>query len=275
MSTQNRVWEYLFAVLLSTVPLAGQVVTGAISGRVTDKTGAVIPKASIQVQNVETGLTRSAESDEAGRYVVRNLPLGNYTLTAQQAGFQTEVRSGVALTVGSEAVVNLELSVGTVQERVEVTAELAAIETTTAALSNLVNPTQMRDLPLNGRSIDQLALLSPGVVNQTQSGRSAFAGNGMRLVINGSRTVQVLYLLDGTVSADYGGHGPGGASNQSLGVEAIREFRLLTHSFSAEYGRNAMGGVFSSVTRSGTNDFHGSAYEFVRNSAMEDRKSVV
>ena len=184
----------LFAVvvLLSAAPLSAQVVTGAISGRVTDNTGAVIPGATIQVQNVETGLVRNTTSNAAGRYEARNLPPGSYRVTVQQSGFRTEVRSGITLSVGSETVVNLELSVGTVQERVEVTAEAPAIETTTAALSNLVNPTQMRDLPLNGRSIDQLALLTPGVVEQTNTNRSAFGGNGIRLVINGSRPTQIL-----------------------------------------------------------------------------------
>ncbi|OFV99113.1 MAG: hypothetical protein A3H28_15185 [Acidobacteria bacterium RIFCSPLOWO2_02_FULL_61_28] len=271
MYSRNRFGWLLLAIVLSVAPMPAQVVTGAITGRVTDNTGAVIPGATVQVQNVETGLARNTTSDAAGRYEVRNLPPGSYTVTVQQTGFRTEVRSGITLSVGSEVAMNVELSVGSVQERVEVTGEAPAIETTTAALSSLVTPTQMRDLPLNGRSVDQLALLSPGVVNQTQGGRGAFSGNGMRLVIHGGRTGHVLYLLDGLTTADYGGHGPGGASGSSLGVEAIREFRLLTSSFSAEYGRNAMGGVFSAVTRSGTNEFHGSAYEFVRNNIFDAR----
>ena len=270
MSSRNRMGWLLLAVLLSVAPLSAQVVTGAISGRVTDTTGAVIPGATVQVQNVETGLTRNGESDAAGRYDVRNLPSGSYTVTTQRTGFRTEVRSGITLSVGSEAVVNIELSVGAVQEKVEVTAEVPAIETTTAAVSGFINPSQMRDLPLNGRSIDALALIAPGVVVQTNVTRGAFGGEGLRLVINGARPIHVLYLLDGTVSSDYNMNGPGSAAGQSLGVEAIREFRILTHSYSAEYGRNS-GGVFSPITRSGTNELHGSVYEFLRNSGIDAR----
>ena len=270
MSPENRMGWLVLAVVLSAAPLSAQVVTGALVGRVTDNTGAVIPGATVQVQNVETGLSRNAQSGAAGRYEVRNLPPGSYTVTVQQTGFQTLVRSGITLSVASEVAVNVELNVGAVAERVEVTAEAAAIETTNAAISNLVTPTQMRDLPLNGRSIDQLAMLTPGVVQQTNVNPGAFFGTGIRLVINGSRPTQVLYLLDGTVTNDYNMSGPGGVAKVSLGVEAVREFRILTHSYSAEYGRNS-GGVFSSITRSGTNEFHGSAYEFVRNNIFDAR----
>ena len=270
MSAENRIGWLLLAVFLSAAPLPSQVVTGAISGRVTDNTGAVIPSATVQAQNVETGLTRNAQSDAAGRYEVRNLPPGPYTVTVQQTGFRTEVRTGITLSVGSEVAWNVELSVGTVQERVEVTGEAPAIETTTATLSGLVNPSQMRDLPLNGRSIDQLALLTPGVVNHTQHGSGAFGGTGLRLVINGARPYHVNYLLDGTVSVDYNQQGPGGASNQSLGVEAIREFSILTSNYSAEYGRGA-GGIVNAVTKSGSNALHGSLFEFLRNDALDAR----
>ncbi|OFV95597.1 MAG: hypothetical protein A3H28_00055 [Acidobacteria bacterium RIFCSPLOWO2_02_FULL_61_28] len=260
----------LLAVLLSVAPLAAQVVTGAIAGRITDTSGAVIPGATMQVQNVETGLSRSVQSDAGGRYVVRNLPVGSYTVTVQQSGFQTVVRSGITLTVGSEVTVNVELNVGAVAERVEVTGEAPAIETTSATLSNLVSQTQLRDLPLNGRSYDELALLAPGVVEQTNTGRGAFGGMGRRLSISGARPLHILFLLDGTVASDYNVSSIGGESGQALGVESVREFRLLTHSFSAEYGRNS-GGVFSMITRAGTNEFHGSVYEFLRNNALDAR----
>ena len=270
MVSENRIWGLLLAIFLTVASLSAQVVTGAISGRVTDTTGAVIPGATVQAQNVETGLVRNAQSDAAGRYEARNLPAGSYAVTVQQAGFRTEVRSGITLSVGAEVALHVELSVGAVEEKVEVTGEAPAIETTTAALSGFINPSQMRDLPLNGRSIDQLALTAPGVVVQTNVAKGAFGGEGLRLVINGARPIQVLYLLDGTVSSDYNMNGPGSAAGQSLGVEAIREFRILTHSYSAEYGRNS-GGVFSPITRSGTNELHGSVYEFLRNSAIDAR----
>src|SRR5258708_4766057 len=148
----------------------GQVVTGAILGRVTDTTGAVVPGAMVQLQNVETGFSRTEQTDSGGRYLARNLPLGAYSVTVQQAGFRSEVRSGISLSVASEVTVNIELAVGNVQEKVEVTAEAPAVETTNATISGLVGQDQMRELPLNGRSIDQLALLSPdGFANRTFS----------------------------------------------------------------------------------------------------------
>ena len=270
MLLRNRMGLFLLAGLLSAVSLSAQVVTGAISGRIADTTGAVIPGAAVQIQNVETGLSRSVEADEAGRYVVRNLPVGSYAITAQRTGFRTEVRRGVTLTVGSEAVVNMELSVGAVQETVEVTGEAPAIETTSATLSGLVSSVQMQELPLNGRSYDQLALLSAGVAEQPQGNRNQIVGAGMRMSINGAHPNATLYLLDGTTVNDYTSNGPGSSSGQSLGVGAIREFRVLAHSFSAEYGRNG-GAVISAVTQSGTNSYHGSLYEFFRNNVLDAR----
>jgi hypothetical protein len=165
---------------------------------------------------------------------------------------------------------NAELAVGDVQQHVEVTGEAPQIETTNATISGLVSQDQIRDLPLNGRSVDQLALLSPGVFANRTSTANTTVGLGMHLSVNGSRPDSMLYLLDGTVVNDYTNNGHGSAAGQSLGVEGILEFRLLTHNFSAEYGRNA-GGVISAVTRSGTNEFHGSVFEFVRNNIFDAR----
>ena len=136
--------------LLAATTGSAQVVTGTISGRVTDPTGAVIPGATVQIQNIETGFSRNVQTDDGGRYEARNLPVGSYSITAQQAGFRTEVRRGITLTVASAIVVNLELSVGAVAETVEVTAEAPAIESSSATLSGLVGQEQMRDLPLSG-----------------------------------------------------------------------------------------------------------------------------
>ena len=153
-------------LLLATANAFAQVVSGNISGRVTDTSGAVIPGATVQVQNTETGFTRNIQTDAGGRYEARTLPAGSYSITVQQPGFQTEIRRGITLSVASDLVVNLQLTVGEVQQKVEVTGEAPAIETTNATLSGLVNQEQMRDLPLNGRSYDQLTLLTSGVVWQ-------------------------------------------------------------------------------------------------------------
>jgi carboxypeptidase family protein len=262
----------LFALLvvLHAAMAFSQAVTGAILGRVTDTTGAVMLGATVQIQNVDTGFTRSEQTDSEGRYLSRNLPLGSYSVTVQQAGFRTEVRRGVVLTVASEVTINVDLAVGNVQEKVEVTAEAPLIETTNATVSGLVSQDQMRDLPLNGRSVDSLALLSPGVFANRAASANATVGPGIHLSINGARPDSTLYLLDGTVVSDATNNSHGSAVGQALGVEGILEFRLLTHNFSAEYGRMA-GGVISAVTRSGTNELHGSVYEFVRNNIFDAR----
>ena len=248
-----------------------QVVTGTILGRVSDTTGAVLQGAAVQIQNTDTGLTRTETTDREGQYSSRNLPLGGYVITITHPGFQTHVRQGIILTVGSEQTVNAELAVGATQEKVQVTAEAPAVETTNATVSGLVSGDQIRDLPLNGRSVDSLALLSPGALANRATLSSPVMGQGMRLSVNGGRFDANVYLLDGTVLNDQAGNGPNSsAGGQALGVEAVREFRLLTHSYSAEYGRNS-GSVMSMVTRSGTNDFHGSAYEFLRNDLFDAR----
>jgi carboxypeptidase family protein/TonB-dependent receptor-like protein len=271
LSRKARVYVFIALLGLFSAAMAlSQVVTGAILGRVTDTTGAVVPGATVQIQNADTGFSQTAQSDSEGRYLVRNLPLGSYTVTVQQAGFQSQVRRGISLSVGSEVAVNVELAVGNVQEKVEVTAEAPMIETTNATVSGLVDQDEMRDLPLNGRSVDQLALLSPGVFANRSTSRNAVVYVGVHLSINGTRPDSVLYLLDGTVVNDSTNNGHGSAAGQALGVEGILEFRLLTHNFSAEYGRNG-GGVISAVTRAGTNELHGSAYEFVRNNIFDAR----
>ena len=160
-------------VLLFSLSLFSQVNTGTISGVVQDTSGAVIAGAMVTIRNVDTGAVRTLTSDEGGRYIAPVLPLGNYEVRGQQTGFQTEIRSGIVLTVGREEVVNLTLKVGQLADTVTVTAEAPVIETTTAAMSSLVDQRTIRDLPLNGRSYDQLAMLQPGVVTMGAGQASA------------------------------------------------------------------------------------------------------
>jgi hypothetical protein len=260
---------FVFIIFVSTVATWSQQVTGTILGRVTDSTGSVVPGATIQIQNPAIGFSRTDQADSDGRYLESSLPLGTYSVTVQKAGFQTLVHSGIAITVGSEVTVNAELAVGDVQQHVEVTGEAPAIETSNATLSGLVSQDQLRDLPLNGRSVDTLALLSPGIFANRASAGNTAVGLGLHFTVNGARQDWNLYLLDGTVTND-ALSGRSSAAGEAMGVEGILEFRILTHSFSAEYGRTA-GGVVSAVTRSGTNDFHGSAYEFVRNTVFNSQ----
>jgi len=249
----------------------GQITTGTISGTVTDATGGAIPEARVVVLNEDTGVTRTVVSDAGGRYSAPQLSLGRFRVTTTKEGFQVEARSGIVLTVGREAVVNFQLQVGQVTQTVEVTGEAPLVQTTEAAVGYLVDDRTITELPLNGRDISQLMLLNPGVT-QNQNGRwgNADKGFGKRYSISGMRGEDNSYLLDGSYINDYYRHVPAGPSGALTGIETVREFQMLTNSFSAAYGR-ALGGVFNAVTKSGTNQWHGSAYEFLRNSAVDAR----
>ena len=270
MGKQKLLLRLSVSVFLVAGIAAAQVTTASISGTVKDSSGAVLPGAQVVVLNEDTGVPRTVQSDTEGRYLAPLLALGNYRVTVTQQGFQTEVRSGIVLTVGRDAVVDIAMSVGAVTQTLEVSAEAATIDTTSATIAGLVSGAQMRELPLNGRSYTDLALLNPGVIyNRLATGSSPSDGFGVRLSVNASRSDQVLYLVDGTYTNNASDTG-GSVTGQSLGIEGIREFQVLTHDFSAEYGR-AAGGVVSVVTRSGTNQFHGSLYEFLRNSDVDAR----
>src|SRR6266853_1581126 len=260
----------LIGVILGAVVVSAQVSTGTISGVVQDQTGAVITGAMVTVRNVDTGAVRTLTSDAGGRYTAPNLTLGNYEVQGQQSGFQTEVRSGITLTVGREEVINLALKVGQLSDKVTITAEAPRVESTTSAMSSLVDARTIRDLPLNGRSWDNLALLQPGVVS-VGAGQASAAfdfGTGTRFNVNGSRAYANSFMLDGTDINDHANGTPGGSAGTNLGVDGVQEFKINTSVSGAEIGRSS-GGVISAVTRSGTNDFHGAAFEFLRNNALD------
>ncbi|MBI3894920.1 MAG: TonB-dependent receptor, partial [Acidobacteria bacterium] len=246
-----------------------QVTTGTVSGTVSDSTGAVIPGANVTLRNVETGITRTTMTDAAGRYRVPQLGLGSYEVTAEAAGFQTSVRTGITLTVGREATVDFSMQIGAVAERITVTGEAPLIETTSATVASLVSEREVRDLPLSGRSFADLTAIQPGVVSDLGVGQSVNNGVGTRVSINGARPQQSSYLMDGIdiVSPAYN-IPPASVLGQLLGVETVREFNLLANNYGAQYGR-ASGGVINAVTRSGTNELHGSAFEFLRNEKMD------
>src|SRR5437867_9071559 len=263
-------------VLLMGMILAGghlvsaQVTTATIAGVVQDSSGAVIPGVSVAIKNIDTGVSRTITTDEGGRYVVPDLSLGNYEVEAQLPGFQTEVRSGITLTVGRSAVVNFALKVGQVSDKVTITEEAPLVESTTAAMSSLIDERTIRDLPMNGRSWDNLALLQPGVVT-VGAGQASAAfdfGTGTRFNVNGSRAYANSFMLDGTDINDHANGTPGGSAGTNLGVDGVQEFKINTSVSGAEIGRSS-GGVISAVTRSGTNDLHGTLFEFTRNNALD------
>jgi outer membrane receptor protein involved in Fe transport len=258
------------SVILGACLASAQVTTGTISGTVQDQSGAAIAGVEVTVKNVDTGVVRTLTSDAGGRYTVPDLPLGNYEVQGQHSGFQTEVRSGINITVGREAVVNLSLKVGQLSEKVTITGEAPLVESTTSAMSSLVDDRTIRDLPLNGRSYDQLALLQPGVVTMGAglAGAAFDYGTGTRFSVTGSRSYANSFQLDGTDINDHANGTPGGAAGTNLGVDGVLEFKINTSVSPAEYGRSS-GGVITAVTRSGTNSLHGSAFEFLRNNALD------
>jgi outer membrane receptor protein involved in Fe transport len=251
-------------------PAAAQNVGGTIQGTVADATGAVLPGVTIVIRNVATGSTRELTTDQEGRYLVPVLPSGEYEVRASLEGFQTVDRRGIALTVGQVAVVNLQLGVGTREEQVTVSGEAPRIQLTTGAVSGVVGEREIRDLPLNGRSFQQLALLQPGVQAALAAGNDVVGGRTPKISINGARPEQNNFLLDGTDINNVYNKTPGSAAGVLLGVDAVLEFQVLTNAYSAEFGRSA-GGVINAVTRSGTNAVHGSIFGFHRNSVLDAR----
>src|ERR1700692_4094165 len=260
----------LFSSLVLT-PVSAQVAGGTLSGTVTDQSGAGVPEAQISIKNIATGVSRVVSSDPAGFYSAPNLLPGTYEITTAAQGFASAVLTGVTLTVGAQEVLNLTLQVGHVNERVQVTAEVSTVQLASSRISAVVDSTTIRELPLNGRSWTDLAILQPGVSRiETQKIQNENRGFGSQLSISGARPQQNNYRLDGVSLNDYSNGGPGSVLGGNLGVDAIQEFSVLTSNYSAEYGKTS-GGVVNAVSRAGTNEFHGSVYEFLRNSALDAR----
>ncbi|MBI4482184.1 MAG: TonB-dependent receptor [Acidobacteria bacterium] len=244
--------------------------TASILGTVTDETGALVPGVTVTVRNQRTGLTRVALTDSEGRYRAPNLPLGGYELKAELQGFRAVVRTGVELTVDRDAVINFELHVGEISEQLVVTGAAPLVETTKSSTSALINERDVTELPLNGRSFDQLATLSPGVTITKSAPRGFFYGRGAKFSVAGARPNQSGMLLDGTDVNDVRGFAGGSVAGNFLGVDAIREFRVETSSYSAEFGGVA-GAVINVVTKSGTNELHGTGFGFHRNDNLDAR----
>jgi hypothetical protein len=251
------------------LPVAAQGANAALSGSVRDETGAMLPGATVAIRNVETSLRRELVTDTGGRFAAPNLPPGLYEVTVTMPGFAKQQRTGIRLTIGQEIVLNLVQTVRQREEQVEVAGEAATIDTTSGSTGTLISEEQITGLPLNGRSFIELATLTPGVQLTQVGGRTTSTGFGVKLSVNGARYTQNLFTLDGTMLNDQFNQA-GSASGNVLGVEAIREFRVLTNSFSAEYGRHT-GGVINAATKSGTNSIHGSAFEFHRNDRLDSR----
>jgi carboxypeptidase family protein/TonB-dependent receptor-like protein len=250
-----------------------QVAGATLSGTVNDPSGAVVPNAQVSAKNIATGVTRAATTDAAGFYSIPNLLPGNYEVTTTASGFNTTVQSNVELAVGAQQQLNIGMKIGETTQKVQVTEAAPAVQLTSSTLSGEVEAQTVRELPLNGRDWTQLATLQPGVdkIETQMSYDTSARGNrgfGSEYSISGGRTTFNNYRIDGISVVDYANAAPGDVLGVVLGVDAIQEFSVLTGGFSAEYGR-AAGGVVNAVSKSGTNSFHGDAYEFLRNSALD------
>src|SRR5438445_2659902 len=272
-STRTRV--ALTAALLLAVPaLARAQATGTLSGVVTDPTGAVLPGATVEARNQGTGQLRNATTSGDGVYTIPLLAPGDYELKASLAGFTTLTRSSVRVTVAETARVNLALQTGARTENITIVEQAPLVETANGTLGIVIDQKKVVDLPLNGRNFPQLGTLIPGVVAPPAalgglSGDATPGGFGNvtgSFNVNGMRNQSNNFLLDGASNND--------TFNTGFVLrpppDAIQEFKILTHSYNAEYGRNA-GSVVNVVTRSGSNEWHGGAWEFNRSDALQAR----
>ena len=257
----------VFFLILAGVPALAQLPTGTILGVVKDASGAIVPGANMTARNLDTGMTRTTVTSGDGSYRLPALAVGTYELRAEHAGFQVAVRSGLTLAVGQEAVLNFALELGTVEQQVLVSAEAPLVNTTSGSLGGLVSEQRIEDLPLNGRNYVDLSLLQPGISQQKNVGTTAGMG-GVWYSSNGAPPRSNSYLLDGASMVNLFGGTASSVAGTALGVEGIREYKVVTNSFSAEYGIS-MGSQMTIVSKSGTNTFHGSGFEYLRNSAMD------
>jgi hypothetical protein len=265
--------KLLFLILIAaSTTLAHAQVSASISGKIEDASGAGLSGATITVTSVETGATRTATSDTGGNFKVLSLSVGQQEVKAEKQGFKSELRKGLNLAVGQQAVVDLRLEVGDLSQQITVSAETAVVNTTTSQIAGVVGEREVKELPLNGRSFDNLITLNPGAVNFALKSANTSTSNGNTFTVAGRRPSDNIVLLNGI---EYTGSSqlaitPGGVSGQLLGIDAVREFNVLTDTYSAEYGKRS-GAQVSVVTQSGTNALHGSVFEFLRNSALDAR----
>jgi hypothetical protein len=263
----------LFMTMSWLQPARGQV-AASISGVVTDSSGGPVGSAAVTTKNTETGAVRTATTDDAGRYRIISLAIAPYEVSVSKSGFQEAIRSGIRLVVGQEAIVDLTLQVSAVTAEVRVSEDAPLVSPTTQDISGLVGERQIKDLPLNGRSYDLLLPLNPGIVNFTslKTGGTGISNSttANNFAVSGNRPQQNLFLLNGVeyTGAAENNMQPGGTSGMLLGVDAVREFNVQRDSYGAEFGKHP-GGQVVILTQSGSNEWHGAAFEFLRNNALD------
>ena len=245
-----------------------QTVGASLQGIVTDPSGAALQNADVVVIATATGAVWELKTDNSGRYRVPVLQPGEYEVHVSQTGFQAVAHRGIQLAVGQNGVIDVKMELSRLAEEMTVTGASPVVNVTSGSVSGLVGDKEIRELPLNGRSFQQLALLQTGVTPALAAGNDVVGGRTPKISINGARPEQNSFLLDGTDINNVYNKTPGSSAGVLLGVEAVLEFQVLTNAYSAEFGRSA-GGVINAVTRSGANLFHGSGFEFHRNSVMD------
>ena len=264
----SRHFPCLLFLLLPGGTLVGQTVTGTILGSVLDPSGGRVSGATVRVTNVLTGETRAGSTDVQGDFLFPILPVGQYRLEVEMAGFKKFVREGISLSVNQNARVDVVLEVGAVSQEIRVTENVALVDTRQAQIGGLVDSRRINDLPLNGRNVYDLVSILPGVSSTRTPSVMDNTGNYLR--VNGSRTRHSSFMLDGNLNNDlYRNSG-----NEAPNPDAVEEFRVITSSFSAEYGRSP-GAVINVITRSGSNSFHGALFEFLRNNNLNAKNFFV
>jgi hypothetical protein len=267
----GKLTAVLFALILGSAMAVAQVGTATISGAITDSTGGAVPNATVTARNMETGVTRTVQATDSGQFSISPLQIGPYEVSGGAKGFKQELRRGITLVVGQEAVINLTLQIGNVTEEVTVTDAPPLVNTTLNSTEGLINAQQIKDLPLNGRSFDQLLTLNAGTVN---NGSNASANKWDSFSVMGQRPDANRYLMNGIDYVGTNASGafisPLGASNQLLGVEAVREFNVMLYTYGVEYGKR-VGAQISIVSNTGGNQFHGDVFEYMRNNAVDAR----
>ena len=262
----GRTVRCLATIAVLTLSAFAQQITGNIRGSVVDPSSAAVQAASVSATQVETGFTRNAVTDRSGEYVLLELPVGHYTLKVMAKGFSTYIQQGIALEVNETATVPVRLTLGAETQKLEVQADAQLIQSTVTSMGETVTEHDVLELPLNGRNFAQLGLLQPGVAPMTpglaQAGGSL--RDGQAYAVNGQRPESNNFLIDGANNFN----GVDGGFVLKPPLDSISEFKILTHNANAEFG-DALGSTTNIITRSGTNDFHGALWEFIRNDAFD------
>jgi hypothetical protein len=259
----------LIVLLVSAIPGSAQS-TSTILGVVKDSSGGVVPDATVTVVNTETSLSRSVKTESDGSFRFPALAVGRYTVKFEKEGFRTETQQGLMLEVAQNLVVNTTLQVGTAAQEVTVTGEAPLVNTTTSSLGSLVNEERMADLPLNGRNYVDLTLLQPGVAQQVTSSSGGAGISGTWFSANGAPVRSNNFSLDGAMMQNAYGASTGSQAGTTLGVDGIREYKVVTSAYSAEYGMT-MGSQMVIVSKSGSNRWSGDVFEYLRNDHLDAR----